>query len=248
MKVEICKRVAYTDVNPAFRLKLGAFFRLLQEAAVEHSERVGLGSKDLVDGGTVWILNKMAASFYRHPGYRETIRILTWHRGSRGFRAYRDFLVFAGDECLAAVTSLWLFFDLEKKRLKKVPTDLADAYSIESEWATEVDLDEWKPDKSIQVERRIEITTRYSDFDPLGHMNNTAYFDLLATLAAAVDSTTPPLRGLKIHFQKEIDRRVPMVAAAWQAAGSGGKFQISSPAAVHASGELSWQPPGAGGE
>jgi len=113
MKIEISRRVDYTDVNPAFRLKLGVLFRYLQAAAVEHSECVGLGSQSLVGGQTVWVLNKIGAIIHRYPTYREDIRIVSWHRGKKGLKAYRDFLVFSKEECLAEAASMWLYLDLD---------------------------------------------------------------------------------------------------------------------------------------
>jgi hypothetical protein len=47
MKVTLAKQVKYFGVDALFKLKLGHLFRLFQEAAIEHSEKVGLGFKTL---------------------------------------------------------------------------------------------------------------------------------------------------------------------------------------------------------
>ncbi len=150
MKIEISRRVDYTDVNPAFRLKLGVLFRYLQAAAVEHSERVGLGSQSLVGGRTVWVLNKIGAIIHRYPTYREDIRIVSWHRGKKGLKAYRDFLVFSKEECLAEAASMWLYLDLDQRKLKRIPPKMDAAYTVEPD-ATNVDVDAWTP--KIRVSR-----------------------------------------------------------------------------------------------
>ena len=49
MHIEQHHTIAYTDVKPDFTMQLRALLRLLQEAAVAHSEQVGLGSRELVD-------------------------------------------------------------------------------------------------------------------------------------------------------------------------------------------------------
>ena len=120
MIIETTRRIGVTEVTPAFDMKLGALFRLLQDAAVTHSERVGLDSRALVNGGRVWLLNRIAIAVERLPRYAETVRVATWHRGSKGFRAYRDFEVTAGGRRLAAATSRWLLFDTARRRLQKV--------------------------------------------------------------------------------------------------------------------------------
>ena len=103
MKVAWGGQVRYMDINPEFRMRLGALSRCFHEAAVTHSEPVGLHHCDLVANGTAWVLNKMAFDFRRLPALGEDLRVVTWHKGSRGFRAYRDFEVMAGDEILASV-------------------------------------------------------------------------------------------------------------------------------------------------
>lgn len=87
MKVEWSCKVGYMDIDPQFQMRLGVLARLLQEAAVTHSEQVGIRSRDLVANGAAWVLNKMAFRFGRLPRFGEDIRVVTWHKGSRGFTA-----------------------------------------------------------------------------------------------------------------------------------------------------------------
>ena len=96
----------------------------------------------------------------------EEIRVVTWHKGSRGFKAYRDFEVLAGDELLAAAATLWLFIDLHKKRPRRIPPEWPHAYTIEGDDAVTCDLDGWQPETLPGDETFIPITLRRSDFDP----------------------------------------------------------------------------------
>ena len=79
------------------------------------------------------------------------------------------------------------------------------------------------------------VTTRISDFDPNGHVNNAVYFDYLETaLAADGDHGAAPRRFL-IQYQKEIPQSVGTVTvgvgdgdtrrpfAVW---GEGGRYAI----------------------
>ena len=236
MKIEISRRVEYTDVNPAFRLKLGVLFRYFQAAAVEHSERVGLGTQSLVSGGTVWVLNKIAAVIHRYPTYREDIRIVTWHKGKKGLKAFRDFQVFSQEECLAEAASMWLYLDLNQKKLKKIPDEISDVYTVEPD-AVNVEVAAWNP-KPVSPNTELSITTRYSDFDPLGHVNNTVYFDFLETLAEKEFDGNTQIHSLKIQFQKEITENTAPVTLGIQTEGNGGRFKIFKDENIFAIGEL----------
>jgi len=238
MKVEQIHTIAYTDVKPDFTIQLRALLRLLQEAAVAHSEQVGLGSRELLNAGTVWVLNKMVVVIDRLPRYREAVRVETWHRGSRGFRAYRDFEVFAGTERIVAATSLWLYFDLSAKRLQRIPAEMSQAYTEEEKDAGCGDLDRWKPVDATESAFEVAFETRSSDFDPLGHVNHTVYFDMLETAAERVWGPEAALRRLRIHFQKEIGREVRGVRAALQKSDDGGIFRIYNEETTFAAGDL----------
>lgn len=224
MKVEWQRKVGYMDINPVFRMKLGAFSQLLQEAAVTHSERVGIHSRELVANGTVWVLNKMAFEFRRLPTFGEDIRVLTWHKGSRGFKAYRDFEVFAGEELLVSVTSLWLFIDLKKKRPRRIPPEWQEVYTVESGEALDFDLNSWQPGHPGTNAATIPITLRSSDFDPQGHVNHTAYFDFIETLMDRTLGGGNAPQGLRIQFRREIPRQVTAITAGMARSQTGAHF------------------------
>ncbi|MDJ0884199.1 MAG: thioesterase [Desulfobacterales bacterium] len=238
MKVEWCCKTGYMDIGPAFRLRLAALARMLQESAVTHSEQVGIRSRDLVSNGTAWVLNKMAFSIRRLPTFGEEIRVLTWHKGSRGFKALRDFEVLAGEESLVSVASLWLFIDLEKKRPRRIPPEFPLAYTIETDNALDCDLDGWRPNVPAREEKAVAITLRSSDFDPHGHVNNTVYFDFIETLLEKRFDGDTVIQGLRIQFRREIPRHVAAVAASFSPSTNGGFFRIFNGAETFVHGEV----------
>jgi acyl-ACP thioesterase len=181
----------------------------------------------------------MALTFQRLPRYREAVRVVTWHRGSRGFRAYRDFEVFAGVERVAAATSLWLYLDMGARRLQRIPPELSRAYTEEAREAGCGDLDHWKPDAAVETAFEVAFTARSSDFDPLGHVNNTVYFDMLETAVERAWGPEAALRRLRIHFQKEIGREVQGVRVGLARRDGGGIFRIHDGPTTFAAGDLS---------
>lgn len=238
MKVTLTRQIDYAEVDADFNQNLGAFFKLIQEAAVIHSEKVGYDSKTLLDRGEVWVLNALEAEIYRYPRLREEIRVETWHKQSKGFKAFRDFCVYAGDEKLAAVSSLWLYFDIQKKRLTRVPAETGAVYTSEAENALDGILPSWKPDEMFTPEFETELCVRHSDFDPLNHVNNAVYLDYLETLAARFGDRRQQVAGFRIQYKKEIGRTITRIRAGLQTTEQGGLFKIYDDTHLFAAGEL----------
>jgi acyl-ACP thioesterase len=238
MKITLHKQVKYFEVDTAFKLKLGALFRLLQEAAIQHSEQVGLGSKTLVDTGSVWILNRMQAQIFRYPEYLENLTVVTWHKGSQGYRAYRDFILYAGQDKVAVASSMWLYFDTQRKRIVRIPDEVSAAYTREPDSAMDSPVDLWKANLDFTTDLDVPISIRTSDFDPLGHVNNAIYFDYIETSIARAMEDPTPIERLQIEFKKEIGRELETVEVGLLRREQGYDFKIFSRSGVSAAGRL----------
>ncbi|MCP3955161.1 MAG: hypothetical protein GY697_23525 [Desulfobacterales bacterium] len=238
MKVIHTRIIDYAEVDADFNQNLGAFFKLIQEAAVMHSEKVGYDTQTLLERGEVWILNALDAEIYRYPQLREKVRVETWHKQSKGFKAFRDFYVYSGDEKLAAASSLWLYFDTRKKRLTRVPAETGQVYTNEAEDALDGSIASWKPREVFTPEFETDICVRHSDFDPLNHVNNAVYLDYLETLVARCDDCPRQVVGIKIQYKKEIDRTVTTLKAGLRATGSGCRFKLYDEQYLFAAGEM----------
>ena len=243
MKVEQTALVDYDEVDSEFRMKLPVLFQRLQRAALQHSEAVGLGSQAMVAAGAVWILNRMRVDITRMPRYRETITVRTWHTGSVGFRAGREFLILCGDEPLAAATSRWLYYDLKRKRVAKIPGSVSDPYTAETEAALAADAIDFEVDKTFVPQTTVTLTTRESDFDPNGHVNNAIYLDYLDTLIQRTGLGSGGVRQVGIQYLKEIGRDIDTIQAGAAGCDAGLKFRFFDPSAVFAAGFVTCDAP-----
>ncbi len=213
MIVEQSSQVEYDEVDAAFHMKLPVLFQRLQRAALHHSEGVNMGSEAMVAAGAVWVLNRMRVGIVRMPRYRETITLKTWHKGSTGFRAGRDFLVYCGPERVAAATSQWLYFDLKRKRVAKIPKDVSDPYTDEPEEALEPGAIDFHVDKTFTPQKTVTVTTRSGDYDPNGHVNNTVYLDYVDTLIQRTGRSCGAVSQVGIQYIKEIGTDVHSIQA-----------------------------------
>lgn len=244
MKIEQTSMVDYDEVDTAFRMKLPVLFQRLQRGALHHSESVGLGSVDMAAAGAVWILNRMRVDIYRLPRYRETITLRTWHKGSAGFRAGRDFLVYCGDEKVAAATSRWLYFDLNRKRIAKIPKSVSDPYTAEAEDVLDAGAIDFEVDKDFAPQQTVSITTREGDFDPNGHVNNAIYLEYLDTLVKRTGIGGGRIGQVGIQYMKEIGRDVRTIQAGVTAGDNTLRFKFFDQAAVYSAGFFTAGKPG----
>jgi acyl-ACP thioesterase len=238
MKVELKRQVRYGEVDPFFKQKIGSLFKLFTDAAVRHSESAGFGPRQLIRTGRAWVLNKFGVRIHRYPEYGEALRVLTWHRGQKGVRAYREFEVFAGNQRLAAASSVWLYIDMQNKKILRLPETVGADYTVETQTALDMVLDGWKGQRLFPVETHVKTTIRRSDYDPVGHVNNAAYLDYLETSVLAGFGETARIRTLNIEFLKEINRNVRAISTGMKDTGQGCLFKINNDAHVYACGEL----------
>ena len=236
MKIEQTTRVEYDEVDTDFRMKLPVLFQRLQRGALHHSESVGLGSADMLAAGAVWILNRMRVDIYRMPVYREAITLRTWHKGSAGFRAGRDFLILCADEKVAAATSLWLYYDLKRKRIAKIPRSVSEPYTVETDDVLEAGAIDFAVDKTFVPAQTIPLTTREGDYDPNGHVNNTVYLEYLDTLVKRCGAADARVGQVGIQYIKEIGRDVYTIRAGAAKAGDRVNFSFFDSSAVYAAG------------
>ncbi len=236
MKTVYPRTVGYAEVDPNFNLKPGALVNLLQEAAIFHSENIGFGIQALRRQALGWVLNRLAVDIQRAPAYGEQVEIVTWFRGAKRFKAYRDFEIYAGPARIAAATSLWLFCEVGTKKFSRISEEMVTAYTVETDRVFAQDLDHWKADCAFAPELTVPLATRASDFDPNGHVNNAVYFDYLQTLLHRALGPGFYPRGLAIQFNREIDARTSTLTAGLKPAGGAILFKLFDGDAVFAAG------------
>lgn len=211
--------VTFWNVDREQKLSLPGVFKLLQEGAIKHADLYDVGSHAMLTRGESWVLNRVAAAIHRYPNYEEELKLVTWSTGIRGFKGYREFRVFHGDELVVSASSLWVYVNIRTKSLTKVPKDLADAFPVREQAVYFPDLDRLRVDPPSEAAPAVEISLRYTDIDGNGHVNNAAYFDLLQSAFAHSSLPVRPAR-LAIHFHKEIPAAVPSVQVALEKRGA----------------------------
>lgn len=79
-------------------------------------------------------------------------------------------------------TDLWLFFDLSKKRITKIPSSVSEPYTAEAQDVLGAGAIDFTVDKTVDSQEAMTITTREGNLDPNCHVNNATYLDYPDTL------------------------------------------------------------------
>lgn len=239
MKVSRKSRIELFDVDFQMKAQIQSVVRFFQDISTHHSTVVGVGPQVLLDKGVVWFLNRLEIEFFRYPELYENIETITWSRGFKRFKGYREYLMTSEKGEIARGTSIWIFFDVKRNRIARIPSDITERYGIEKEHWFETEIDEWKTCGAIEPEQDIDITMRYSDFDINGHVNNTIYFGFLETLYyQTIQNGMTPVRNIKIRYNQEIERGIRKIKAGWRKENNVYHFNLSDGDALFADGEI----------
>lgn len=159
------------------KLSIPSLFSFFQEVAWEHATLNGFGYEHLKDQGFFWVLSRVNVEISNLPEWTEKITLSTWPSGTEGPFALRDFSVFNnyGDKIIGA-TSSWLIVDQESRRPRRPDTFKERMPICDSIRATNGNAPKLAS-SIIDDIYSYSLTTRISDIDVNGHINNTKYIE-----------------------------------------------------------------------
>ena len=181
-------RLLSSDVDMYRRLRLSRLFTLLQEAAIAHTEQLGMGRAKTLDKGILWALAMRRIRVNRLPEYDERIELTSWP-GETMHVLFPRFsrLTGEGGEVLAEGSALWILMDAERR--ERVFPDEAGIH-VPGMGAEGIPLP--RALKAPTVES-VPFRVPYSWCDLNGHMNNAHLPDL------AEDIMPDELRGRAVR-------------------------------------------------
>ena len=193
-------RLRSSDVDLHRRLRLSTLFALLQEAAIAHTEQLGMGRAMTLDRGALWIVTLQSAQIRRMPEYDEEIVLRSWPGQTMHVLFPRYCAVdTACGEPLIRASALWTLIDGDTRKLV-FPERLGVEIQGVSRPEDEIPLP--SAPRPIPTTQHREFTVPYSYVDLNGHMNNTRYFDLAEDcISAAAEGR--PLRAVSTEFKQE---------------------------------------------
>lgn len=164
-------RIDTTLVNISQRLGLFGLLGLLQDAAAEHANSLGLNYDNLMAKGFFWVLIQQRLRMTYYPHWNEAITIQTWAKPINGIYAIREYEIFLGDEKIGECSTTWMILDSQTHKPKRLSNaehtfTTRDDYALDFR-AEKIRLPELKPIKTV--------TVKISDLDINQHVSNTKY-------------------------------------------------------------------------
>ncbi len=193
-------KIASYDVGAEDRMKLSAVLRYQQEAGEQHLLPAGLGWRDMIAMGMVFVTSRWHTVIHRLPHMEETVTLTTWHRNRKGPRFFRcyEWRDAQGNLLIEGVMQFALV-SVEQHRLLRGDEFMERAPLPDVERTVScADPGRFAIDETAPVGT---YTVRRSDLDRNGHMNNTHYADFMLDFAPDGAEGTPA--AVQLHFAGE---------------------------------------------
>jgi acyl-CoA thioesterase FadM len=207
-------QVRFDEADERARLRASGFLRYAQDVAWHHSEAAGFGREWYAEREMHWLVRNVALRILAPVTYGDTLvattQVTGWrHMWARRQAQVRRVAVFdlgtSGDdrhldvaapdeaagtgELVATVQTDWVLLR-DDGRPARVPTE------IEAWFAGQHGFERHRvllPDVPADASR-LSLRVRPLDVDPMGHMNNAAYLDVVEEAVARTWGHLPPGR------------------------------------------------------
>jgi acyl-ACP thioesterase len=164
------------EVDAEGRLSSLALFNLLQDAASNHAQALGVSVQQLQAENRTWVLSRMRLSATGYPHWHDRLQVRTWPSGGNRVFAFRHFSV-ENDRGrpLAAAVSAWLVIDTESRRPQRIDPFIQRLRPVSDVPGLCDPLDKLPALAAAAGQKRFNV--RYRDLDINRHVNNVSYIE-----------------------------------------------------------------------
>ncbi len=168
-------RVAYSEIDQDLNLSLLGAMRLMQEAAVIHSDRSGYSVMDVERTRVVWMLIQWRVRVLGKVRWNEPVDVITWPQTMEKLTSARCFQIKNQQGDLIAIgESDWVLVNADTGRIMRIPPEVAAAYDLISDGVFDAPFG--KPSQHTG-EETFSCHVLRRDIDTNRHVNNLVYLD-----------------------------------------------------------------------
>jgi acyl-ACP thioesterase len=183
-------------------LSVRALCELLQEAAGNHAQALGVGVDQLIPQGWTWVLREWQFEMDTWPRWRDEVVIETWPSGLNEMVATRDFRLLGGDgRALGRATSRWMVVDFRRRRPVRMPDAVRAIRRPERAVLAADTLPRAAPDDPPGL--AVDYRVRFSDLDINEHVNNVSYVEWVLETVPREVLRGATLAAMTIAFRAE---------------------------------------------
>lgn len=174
-------QVRFDEADARGWLRPSGFLRYAQDMAWRHSEAAGFGREWYAERGMHWLVRNVTLHVLAPVTYGDTLLVTTEVTGWRHVWARRQAEVRRGAELVASVQTDWVLLG-DDGRPARVPAEIGQWFAAQQTFERSRVL---LPDPPPQA-AHLALRVRPLDIDPMGHMNNAAYLDVVEEVTAAL--------------------------------------------------------------
>ncbi|MEC4887314.1 MAG: thioesterase family protein [Scytonema sp. PMC 1070.18] len=123
-------RVRHYEMDALGHVNNSVYQNYLEQAAIEHSEYIGLTFEKYRELGGVFVMRRVEIDYLRPAVAGETLEITTWLREMRGTRAYRQYEIRKQnqEDLLVSAEALWVWVDRTTMRPRPIPNFMLERF------------------------------------------------------------------------------------------------------------------------
>ncbi len=194
--------IGFFEVDTKNRVSLPTLWRLMQETAWNHADRIQLGYSDLSQKNHIWVLSRLFIHIHDYPKWGDRIKFQTWLLGIRRLFALRDFSIRdQKGNLMGAAKSAWLVLDLNSRKPQRIEPYLSSMNALPEKHASEGKLE--KIPALNHPDTREFFTTRYSDLDMHQHVTNIKYMEWILDSYSFEMNNTHRILTFEMNFLAE---------------------------------------------
>lgn len=194
--------VHYYEINTLQEATLLSLLNYLEDSAISHSAFAGYGVNELMAADSGWVLNRWSLKIDRFPKLGEEITVETWPSSFERFYGNREFAILdSSGKTIVKAASIWIYFNIKKRRPMRIPAEMGDAYGIEETRAFEQPFTDL--DFDFESEYTEEFSIKRSDIDTNNHVNNKKYVEWIMETAPQEIYDNYKVASVQIIYRKE---------------------------------------------
>ncbi|KAF3886883.1 MULTISPECIES: acyl-CoA thioesterase [Nostocales] len=123
-------RVRHYEMDALGHVNNAVYQNYLEQAAVEHSEHLGLTLDVYRELGGVFVMRRVEIDYLRPAIAGDTLEVTTWLKEMRGTRAYRRYEIRkqSQEDLLVTAEALWVWVDVKTMRPRAIPNLLQEKF------------------------------------------------------------------------------------------------------------------------
>lgn len=168
--------VRFYEVGVDQKLSVSNICNFIQNSSANHISDLGVGLDDLNKKNHTWILSRLLIRVKKRPLWQELVELKTWQVRAHKLFAIRDYTISDNlGNNLVQATGSWLVIDLDRRR----PVPCNDYVDLMNPIPEKRSINKFADKVSALPFATVStnITTKKTDIDMNGHVNNVKYIE-----------------------------------------------------------------------